>query len=529
MREIKDPAFAVHRRAPAAFAHDSHNQKAGIDDCSVCHHGGTNGVLDRQATSEGTPCSDCHPVTAAQGVTPLNRAWHRQCMLLGSTAHGIKGLLTALDGGIYRLGYGLAHDKRNWIEEGFADVQHLVGRIKKMVLDILYYAKKRELAWKRLSVAAFAAEVAAIARPKAEARGIAFVTDIPADAGEFEADAEAVTAGLVNILENAVDACAAARGQGPGHIDFTVRPLKNTVEFVVADTGIGMRVRQWGTLAQISGHLRQSTRNVSPSRMRTTSPTVTSAGGLARRWPPLGPRTLTMIPAFLSCRMIFSRYFWEMSWCLAISRICTGPFLPCKAISRTILVPYRLAVRRRMRATEGQPLVLRWAKALKHIAENITVYIDDNQLLAGRAGCQGRYGILYPELDGDFLDVSIRDLPNRSVSPFSITPEDAKIAIEDIAPYWKGKTYHVPVRRVLRCGQRYFRLVDRQIRAAKPGRLPGSGQGSTRRGSPRSEGDQLTGLACLSSGGILPPEDRIPPNRPTPQSPAPERGRSDTL
>jgi len=95
-----------------------------------------------------------------------------------------------------------------------------------------------------------------------------------------------------------------------------------------------------------------------------------------------------------------------------------------------------------MRATEGQPLVLRWAKALKHIAENITVYIDDNQLLAGRAGCQGRYGILYPELDGDFLDVSIRDLPNRSVSPFSITPKDAKIAIEDIAPYWKGKTYH---------------------------------------------------------------------------------------
>jgi len=176
-------------------------------------------------------------------ITELRRLQDRLSslgMLLGSTAHGIKGLLTALDGGIYRLGYGLAHDKRNWIEEGFADVQHLVGRIKKMVLDILYYAKKRELAWKRLSVAAFAAEVAAIARPKAEARGIAFVTDIPADAGEFEADAEAVTAGLVNILENAVDACAAARGQGPGHIDFTVRPLKNTVEFVVADTGIGM-------------------------------------------------------------------------------------------------------------------------------------------------------------------------------------------------------------------------------------------------------------------------------------------------
>lgn len=66
-----------------------------------------------------------------------------------------------------------------------------------------------------------------------------------------------------------------------------------------------------------------------------------------------------------------------------------------------------------MRETEGQPLVLRWAKALKHIAENITVYVQDDQLLLGRAGCDGRYGILYPELDGDFLDAAVRDLPTR--------------------------------------------------------------------------------------------------------------------
>ena len=50
-----------------------------------------------------------------------------------------------------------------------------------------------------------------------------------------------------------------------------------------------------------------------------------------------------------------------------------------------------------MRETEGELLVLRWAKALKHIGENMTVYIDDDQLLAGRCGKQGsRYGILYP-------------------------------------------------------------------------------------------------------------------------------------
>ncbi len=95
-----------------------------------------------------------------------------------------------------------------------------------------------------------------------------------------------------------------------------------------------------------------------------------------------------------------------------------------------------------MKETEGQPLVLRWGKALMHIAKNISVCVQEDQLLLGRAGCDGRYGILYPELDGDFLDIAVRDLPTRKTSPATITPEDAKRVIEEIAPYWKGKTYH---------------------------------------------------------------------------------------
>ncbi len=102
-----------------------------------------------------------------------------------------------------------------------------------------------------------------------------------------------------------------------------------------------------------------------------------------------------------------------------------------------------------MKETEGQPLVLRWAKALMHIAKNMTVYVQDDQLLLGRAGCDGRYGILYPELDGDFLDIAVRDLPTRATSPATITPEDAKRVINDIAPYWKGKTFHEDLNRSL--------------------------------------------------------------------------------
>ncbi|WP_211289767.1 Choline trimethylamine-lyase [Sporomusa silvacetica DSM 10669] len=92
--------------------------------------------------------------------------------------------------------------------------------------------------------------------------------------------------------------------------------------------------------------------------------------------------------------------------------------------------------------TEGQPLSLRWAKALRHIAENITVYIDDQQLLVGRAGCQGRYGVIYPELDGCFLEQMAEELPKRIESPFYIAADDIAYIKQEIAPYWKGKTFY---------------------------------------------------------------------------------------
>ena len=73
-----------------------------------------------------------------------------------------------------------------------------------------------------------------------------------------------------------------------------------------------------------------------------------------------------------------------------------------------------------MMTTEGELLTLRWAKALKNVAEKITVYITPDQLLAGRVGQLGRYGILYPEIDGDFYREVLADLDKREKSPFII-------------------------------------------------------------------------------------------------------------
>ena len=95
-----------------------------------------------------------------------------------------------------------------------------------------------------------------------------------------------------------------------------------------------------------------------------------------------------------------------------------------------------------MRATEGRPLVWRWARALLHVAENITVHIDPHQLLAGRIGKAPRYSIMYPEVEGDFYATALTHLGTRETSKGGISEEDRRIAQEEIAPYWQGKTYH---------------------------------------------------------------------------------------
>ena len=44
-----------------------------------------------------------------------------------------------------------------------------------------------------------------------------------------------------------------------------------------------------------------------------------------------------------------------------------------------------------MKTTEGQPMVLRWAKALAHVLENHPIHIEEDELLVGSAGrrCDG--------------------------------------------------------------------------------------------------------------------------------------------
>jgi signal transduction histidine kinase len=161
-------------------------------------------------------------------------------LMIGSISHSIKGLLTGLDGGMYLLESGLTHQKEEKIKEGWETVKLVTERIRKMVLDILFYAKKRELQWEKVDVPAFAQEVARMMAAKIEEMPIAFECRITETLGTCTIDPGYVHAALMNIFDNAIEACQKNEACSEHRILFSVQPDDGAISFTVRDTGIGM-------------------------------------------------------------------------------------------------------------------------------------------------------------------------------------------------------------------------------------------------------------------------------------------------
>jgi signal transduction histidine kinase len=161
-------------------------------------------------------------------------------LMISSISHGIKGLLTGLDGGMYLLEKGFAQKNKGQIKEGWEIVKQMVEHIRKMVLDIVFYAKERDLRWERIDALSFAEEVARVFGPKIRNQGIAFEKEFDSKIGKFEIDAGYVHSALLNILENAADACSRDKTKASHKIGLRVIQDKANILFEVTDNGVGM-------------------------------------------------------------------------------------------------------------------------------------------------------------------------------------------------------------------------------------------------------------------------------------------------
>ena len=161
-------------------------------------------------------------------------------LLISSVTHGIKGLLTRLDGGIYLIDSGLAKSDLARVAEGRDALKNSALRIKKMVQDILYYAKERQLNKTDVDTASFVEEVIATVEPRLIDGAIELIVDTHKAPATLAIEPESLHSALISILDNAIDACAKDDAKNKHRVEFSVAQKDRHAVLIVRDNGIGM-------------------------------------------------------------------------------------------------------------------------------------------------------------------------------------------------------------------------------------------------------------------------------------------------
>jgi PAS domain S-box-containing protein len=160
-------------------------------------------------------------------------------MLISTISHGIKGLLNSLDGGIYLINSGLKKDDKARIDKGWDIALRNIGRIRSMVMDILYYAKDREPNWETIQADKLLADICSNMKDRIEALNIGLQTNLQ-DSVFFEGDSQMIRSLLINLIENSIDACRIDTKNPDHFLKVELSSSAESILITIEDNGIGM-------------------------------------------------------------------------------------------------------------------------------------------------------------------------------------------------------------------------------------------------------------------------------------------------
>ncbi|QQN33786.1 formate C-acetyltransferase [Rahnella aceris] len=90
------------------------------------------------------------------------------------------------------------------------------------------------------------------------------------------------------------------------------------------------------------------------------------------------------------------------------------------------------------RSTEGEPTLLRRAKATAYILDNIEIALREDELIVGNRTVKPRAGIISPEMDPYWLLKELDTFPTRPQDRFNISEQDKQIYRRQLFPYWES-------------------------------------------------------------------------------------------
>jgi len=157
---------------------------------------------------------------------------------IGSISHGLKQLVTGLDGGAYLIESGLDKKDTPLISEGWDIVKDKISQTRQMVMNILYHAKKRKPELSNVLLAVLIREAITAIQTKADQEQIELIWNIPETRIVLHIDQIAIMTALCSILDNAIDACLTSERKGC--INFITQVKSNHIQFTIQDNGKGL-------------------------------------------------------------------------------------------------------------------------------------------------------------------------------------------------------------------------------------------------------------------------------------------------
>ena len=157
-------------------------------------------------------------------------------------AHYVKNILIGLKGGSYVVDVGIAKNDTEKFKTGWKTIKRNIKRVGDLTQDLLTYSKQREPAFELCLPNDIVDDVIELVKDTAESKDIFILKEIDNSIGEIMADPQTIHRSLLNLINNAIDACVEDENISKKHIIEikTYRDQNNYFCFDVKDNGCGM-------------------------------------------------------------------------------------------------------------------------------------------------------------------------------------------------------------------------------------------------------------------------------------------------
>ena len=154
-------------------------------------------------------------------------------------AHGIKNILSGIEGGMYVTSSGLRRGNHERVRSGWEMLERNIARISALARSLLAFARGDKCKPRLIQPAAIAAEVVTLYSESAEQHGIRLTTELSGELAEAWMDPAGLHSALANLVSNAIDACLVSSN---ADCQIAVRLFEDQGSIVieVSDTGCGM-------------------------------------------------------------------------------------------------------------------------------------------------------------------------------------------------------------------------------------------------------------------------------------------------